>query len=287
MRGKSEHPNGLAGREVARIDSPPIGRGMSDAHQARLLVPPGDWAATDPFLLLAEDWFPAGVFAPHPHRGIETVTYVIDGTIEHYDNHGNAGTIGAGDAQWLTAGRGLIHNEVPARGETVHSLQLWINLPRADKLVSARYQELRAADVPRRREPGAEIRVYSGASGAVTAPTRNYAAVTMIEVRLQPGATIEQDLPPDYNAFVVVLAGAGEIGSSTVKAGQVAWLEHSDPASKVALLGGDQGVRVLLFAGKPLREPVAARGPFVMNTEDELKASFAAFGSQGDRFGLQ
>jgi redox-sensitive bicupin YhaK (pirin superfamily) len=120
-----------------------------------------------------EDWFPAGVFDRHPHRGIETVTYLIEGAIEHYDNHGHTGRLGPGDALWLTAGRGLIHNEQPIDGQTVHLLQLWVNLPRADKLVPARYQELRAASLPVRRGPGAEIHVYSGASGAVSAPTRN------------------------------------------------------------------------------------------------------------------
>ena len=126
-------------RDVARIDRPTVARGMTDTHRVRPLVPPGDWAATDPFLLLMEDWFPEGVFDRHPHRGIETVTYVLDGTIEHYDNHGHSGTIGAGDVQWLTAGRGLIHNEKPAAGQTVHLLQLWVNLPQADKLVPPRH----------------------------------------------------------------------------------------------------------------------------------------------------
>ena len=179
----------LAQRDMARVDSPDIGRGMSDAHRVRLLVPPSDWAATDPFLLLMEDWFPAGVFDRHPHRGIETVTYVINGTIEHYDNHGHEGTIGPGDALWLTAGRGLIHNEQPGGGKQVHLLQLWVNPPRADKLVPARYQELHAA-LPVRREPGVEVRVFSGTSGSATAPTRNYAPVTMVEVRLEPQAVV-------------------------------------------------------------------------------------------------
>src|ERR671931_621246 len=96
----------LVRRDIARIDTPAVGRGTSDAHRVRPLVPPGDWAATDPFLLLMEDWFPEGVFDNHPHRGIETVTYLIDGTIKHYDNHGHKGTIRPGDALWLTAGRG-------------------------------------------------------------------------------------------------------------------------------------------------------------------------------------
>jgi quercetin 2,3-dioxygenase len=275
-------------RDIARIDHPDIGRGMADTHRVRPLIPPGDWAGSDPFLLLMEDWFPDGVFDRHPHRGIETVTYVIDGAIEHYDNHGNTGRINAGDALWLTAGRGLIHNEQPADSQTVHILQLWVNLPRADKLVPAGFQELRAATLPVRLEAGAEVRVFSGASAGVTAPTRNYAPVTMVEIRLQPGGRIEQDLPADYNGFVVVLEGGAAIGSSAavMEAGEVAWLTHSAVASTVAFASGDQGMRALLFAGKPLREPVAARGPFVMNTDAELSAGFAEFRAQGEHFGL-
>jgi quercetin 2,3-dioxygenase len=275
-------------RDVERVDRPKISRGMSDTHRVRALVPPGDWAGSDPFLLLMEDWFPDGVFDRHPHRGIETVTYVIDGAIEHYDNHGNTGRINPGDALWLTAGRGLIHDEKPADGGTAHILQLWVNLPGDAKLVPARFQELRADAVPVRREPGAVVRVFSGASGGVTAPTRNYAPVTMVEIRLQPGARVEQDLPADYNGFIVMLDGGGEIGASAteVGAGDVAWLTHSAGASAVTFAPGDQGARALLFAGKPLREPVAARGPFVMNTEDELRAGFAEFRNSGERFGL-
>jgi len=275
-------------RGVAKIDRPEVSRGHSDAHRVRQLVPPGNWAATDPFLLLMEDWFPVGVFDRHPHRGIETVTYVIEGSIEHYDNHGNKGVIGAGDALWLTAGRGLIHNEVPGGGKPVHTLQLWINLPRAHKLVQAGYQELRAAEVPSREEPGADIRVFSGQSGPAKAATRNYAPVTMIEICLQPHAEFEQDIPAGFNAFAVVLEGTGKVGttSTEVSAGDVAWLSASEDTSTVGLSGGEEGPRLILFAGQPLGEPVAARGPFVMNTAEELNAGFAEFRAQGDRFGL-
>jgi quercetin 2,3-dioxygenase len=275
-------------RDVARIDRPTVARGMTDTHRVRPLVPPGDWAATDPFLLLMEDWFPEGVFDRHPHRGIETVTYVLDGTIEHYDNHGHSGTIGAGDVQWLTAGRGLIHNEKPAAGQTVHLLQLWVNLPQADKLVPPRHQDLRGIDIPVRREPGAEVRVFSGSSGGVAASTQNYAPVTMLEIRLEPGVTIAQDLLPDFNAFAVVLDGGGSLGSSSapVSAGDVAWLTRSEEPSTVNITAGDERLRALLFAGRPLREPVAARGPFVMNTERELAESYAEFRALGERFGL-
>lgn len=278
----------LGNRDVARIDRPTVARGMTDTHRVRPLVPPGDWAATDPFLLLMEDWFPEGVFDRHPHRGIETVTYVLDGTIEHYDNHGHSGTIGAGDVQWLTAGRGLIHNEKPATGQTVHLLQLWVNLPRAEKLAPSRHQNLRGADVPVRREPGVEVRVFSGTSGAVSASTRNYTPVTMLEIRLEAGATLSQDLPPDFNAFAIVLEGGGSLGSSSaaVSAGDVAWLTRSEGPSTVTFTAGGERLRAFLFAGQPLREPVAARGPFVMNTERELDEGYAEFRAQGERFGL-
>ena len=275
-------------REVARIDSPVVQQGMNDTHCVRPLVSPGNWAATDPFLLLMEDWFPEGVFDEHPHRGMETVTYVIDGTIEHYDNLGNKGSAGPSDAMWMTAGKGLIHNERPAKGQTVHSLQLWVNLPAKDKLVPASHQLLTGTEVPVRHAPGAEIRVFSGASGKVLSPTRNHVPVTMVELRLQPGAQIEQDLPAGYNGFVVVLEGSATIGSkgTAVNAGQVAWLTPSEAASSVAFTGGEQGLRAILFAGQPLREPVAARGPFVMNTEAELAIGFAEYRAQQERFGM-
>src|SRR5271165_5424834 len=184
-------------RSVLRIDRPEVQQGMTPEHRVRPLMPAamrGDFAATDPFLALMEDWFPRGVFGKHPHRGIETVTYVLDGRIDHYDSQGNQGVIEAGDAQWMTAGRGLIHNEIPAEGQVVHSLQLWVNLPAADKMTTPRYQDLVAKNLPARREPGAEIRIFSGASGGVSASTANHVPVTMVEIRLEPGASIRQDL---------------------------------------------------------------------------------------------
>ena len=175
----------LERRTVSRIDHPVEQVRMNSTHRIRPLLGFGAWKEHDPFLALMEDWFPRGVFDRHPHRGIETVTYVLDGELEHYDNQGNAGVIRPGDAQWMTAGRGVIHNEIPAEGVTVHSLQLWVNLPAAHKLTAPRYQDLTAATRPVRREPGVEVRVFSGASGGVSAATLNYVPVTMVEVRLR------------------------------------------------------------------------------------------------------
>lgn len=279
---------GLAGRDVARIDSPTIGRGMADNHKVRQLVPPGDHEATDPFLLLMEDWFGPDVFDGHPHRGIETVTYVIDGGIDHFDNHGNHGIVGPGEALWLTAGRGIVHNEKPLNGEPVHLLQLWVNLPAAQKLTKARFQELRPADLPVRLAPGVEAIVFSGSAGGETAPTLNHAPITMVEVKLDPGATFEQDLQAGYNGFIVVLEGSGAFGTTATeaKAAQVAWLTQSEAESAIAMTAGAGGLRAMIFAGKPLGEPVAARGPFVMNTKEELDIGFAEFRRTGERFGL-
>jgi redox-sensitive bicupin YhaK (pirin superfamily) len=247
----------------------------------------GDYAATDPFLALMEDWFPRGVFGKHPHRGIETVTYVLEGRIDHFDNFGHSGAILPGDAQWMTAGRGLIHNEIPAEGVVVHSLQLWVNLPASDKMTAPRYQDLQGAAMPARREPGAEIRVFSGSSGEVTAPTKNITPVTMVEIRLDPHTSVRQDLPADFNAVVVVLEGAGAIGADAkaVAAGDVAWLTRDDGAasSEVAIRTAETPLRALIYGGRPLREPVVAGGPFVMNTQAEIDQAFADY--RAGRFG--
>jgi quercetin 2,3-dioxygenase len=265
-------------RNVTRIDRPSVQMGMTSEHRIRPLIASGDPKATDPFLLLMEDWFPRGVFDRHPHRGMETVTYVIEGQLDHYDNYGNQGSLLPGNVQWMTAGRGIIHNENPPAGVTVHSLQLWVNLPAADKMVEPRTQNLVAADMPLRREPGAEIRVFSGKSGDAIASTKNYSPVTMLEVQLEAGARIRQELPADYNAFLVVLEGDGLIGGerSLVHAGDVVWFTRSDAdgLSEVTMTGGTAPLRVLLYAGRPLGEPVVARGPFVMNTEEEIRQAY-------------
>jgi len=275
-------------RKVARINDPPVQRGMSAQHRVRALVPSGNWEATDPFLLLMEDWYPRGVFDWHPHRGIETVTYVIDGVLEHRDSAGHSGALRTGDVQWMTAGRGLLHLEQPAVGVTVHSLQLWVNLPAVDKMAEPRYQDLVAATLPVRREPGVTVRVYSGASGQAVVSTKNHVPVTMLEFRLEPGARIRQDLPGDFNAFFVIFEGEGRIGSdeTLVGAGQTAWLtrasEHKTSEIELAA-SSDKILRALLFAGRPLHEPVVARGPFVMNTEQQIRQAYADY--QAGQFG--
>jgi redox-sensitive bicupin YhaK (pirin superfamily) len=275
-------------RDVARIVKGHIKRGYSDAHKVRPLLEPGDWINTDPFLVLMEDWFPAGVFDKHPHRGLETVTYVVEGKLDHFDNHGNAGIIGEGDVQWLTAGRGLIHDERPVADLTVHSLQLWVVLPKADKLVPTHYQTIAGSDAPVRHEPGASLKVFSGTSGSVTSPTTNHVPVTMVELLLEPNVEITQGLPADYNGFVVLLEGDLIVGTSktAVTIGDAAWFTRSADASSISIQAGATGARALLYAGKPLNEPLETRDPFVMNTVAELDEAYRAFREMGDSFGL-
>jgi quercetin 2,3-dioxygenase len=245
-----------------------------------LLLEQGNWAEFDPFLMLAEDWFRPGVFDFHPHRGLETVTYIIEGTLEHYDNKGGQGVLEAGDAQWMTAGRGIIHKETPPEGQLVHTLQLWLNLPSSRKMTAPRYQDLHSADLPERLEEGARVRVFSGSSAEVSATTQNHVPVTMVEITLEPGATVQQDLPGSYNGFIYILEGSGTFGASKTegKQNQVLWLGSGEGEQESAItIQAQEKLRLLLWAGEPVKEPVVAYGPFVMNTEAEIKQAYADY----------
>lgn len=253
---------------------------ISPIHTAGTVLEPGHWQSFDPFLLMMEDSFEQGAFDWHPHRGQETVTYVIDGSLEHYDNKGNTGILGPGDVQWMTAGRGIIHLETPPKGVRVHLLQLWINLPREKKMVEVRHQILRGTDMPIRKEDGAVIRVYSGSSGGVVAYTKNYVPVTMVELSLDPGAMVSQDLPGKYNGFIYVLDGEGKFGSNEIEARkrEVLWLGDAKDAHETeVVIRATSGLRALLIAGQPLNEPVVAHGPFVMNTKEEIFQAYKDF----------
>lgn len=252
----------------------------SPIHTNGFILEPGNWEEYDPFLMLAEDFFQTGTFDNHPHRGIETVTYVIDGTLEHFDNKAGSGKLEPGDVQWMTAGRGVIHKEDPASGSTVHSLQLWINLPSAKKMTEPRYQEMQSKDMPVREEEGAVIRVFSGSSQGVQAKTLNHVPVTMVDMTIEPGVSVAQDLPSSYNGFLYILEGSGRFGAEQTvgRAGQVLFLSRTDGASESEItITANEKLRVLLYAGEPVNEPVVAYGPFVMNTRDEIRQAISDY----------
>lgn len=259
---------------------------ISAIHEAARVLPPGHWQEFDPFLMMAEDWFQRGAFDDHPHRGIETVTYVISGHLAHYDNKsGHQGTLGPGDVQWMTAGHGVIHNENPVPGELVHSLQLWINLPADQKLMAPRYQDLSATGVPVIDLPGGELRLYSGRAEGIDSPTQNVVPILMVELRLEAKAQYQLQIPADFNGFFYVLEGKGQFGAERTSgaAGDVLWMSREqDSSSSFCTIEADTAVRALAWAGKPLHQPVAAYGPFVMTSMDEIRQTVEDY--QAGRF---
>jgi quercetin 2,3-dioxygenase len=222
----------------------------------------------------------------HPHRGFETVTYMIDGTFQHDDSTGGGGLITNGDTQWMTAGSGILHIERPphdlvASGGLFHGVQLWVNLPAADKLVPPRYQDIRGGQVTLVRSPdgGALLRVIAGSLAGFAGPGVTYTPITYVHATVAPGAKLTIHWAPDYNALVYVLAGRGIVGSAgrPVHTGQLAVLGPGDHLAVRADASQDShspNLDVLLLGGRPIREPVAQYGPFVMNTRAELAQAF-------------
>ncbi len=244
----------------------------SAIHEIARVLPPGHWQEFDPFLMMAEDWFRRGTFAEHPHRGIETVTYVISGRMGHYDNKtGHGGVLGPGDVQWMTAGRGVVHQEDPLPNELVHSLQLWVNLPKDQKMMAPRYQDLPHDRVPAKIQDGVSIQLYSGSMAGLVADTANVVPVTMARVAVAAACQTILDVHPSHNGFLYILEGQGRFAGSLAHAGDLLWLSREGDRLSVH---ADGNLHFLIFTGKPLGEPVVAYGPFVMTTQDEIRQAF-------------
>lgn len=249
-----------------------------------LIFMPDEPALTDPFLVLAEDWFSVPGFDWHPHRGIETVTTVLEGVLEHGDSLGNAGALEPGDVQWMTAGHGIIHRELAYRDEHAHTLQLWLNLPARDKLTQHRYQNLTAAGRPRLERSGAVIDLVSGSVDGVSGPALNHVDVQGAVVTIEPAATLDYPLPAAHRAFVHVLSGSATVAGRALTAGQTAWsdpLASGDGRSSLLLStpDGERSTQLMIYSGTPLHEPVAFGGPFVMNCEEEIREAYKDFRS--------
>lgn len=238
----------------------------------------------DPFLLVDEmgpvDYRPGqATGAPdHPHRGFETVSYVLEGEVEHEDSAGHQGRIGPGAVQWMTAGAGIIHSEMPSarlqrEGGRMHGFQVWVNLPRALKLTRPRYQELAAERVPQATSADglASVKVIAGEALGVKAAIETHTAIVYQDWTLAPGADQTLALPSAMNAMVYVFQGDAEVGGTAVHDGQLAVLGAGE---EVRLRGGAATARLLVLAGVPHKEPVARYGPFVMSTKRELMEAF-------------
>ena len=247
----------------------------------------------DPFLLL--DRMGPATHGPgeakgapdHPHRGLETVTYILDGAVEHQDSQGNHGRIGAGDVQWMTAGSGVIHSELPSEeirrnGGRMHGFQLWVNLPRRDKMMQPRYQELRAAEIPTASSADGKVTVtvIAGQSLGTRATIDTRTPIMYLHLRLAAGASFTQDIPESYNAFAFLISGEVKFGDRLARENDAVIFARDGDAVTMAT---ESGAELLLIGGVPINEPVARYGPFVMNTMGEIRQAMIDY--QSGRFG--
>ena len=235
----------------------------------------------DPFLLLDEfgsdnpDDYIAG-FPPHPHRGFETVTYMINGKFRHKDSAGNEGFLTDGSVQWMTAGRGVVHSEMPEQTDgLMRGFQLWLNLPKDKKMIAPSYKDIHAEEIPVIEEDGSIVKVISGEFRSIIGPGRPHTGVLYIDVNLKEGSSIDIPVENNWNAFVYVYEG--EISAETsISKGKLGVLDTRGHFSCKALINS---TRFILVAGKPLNEPVARGGPFVMNTKEEILQAFEDYHS--------
>ncbi len=236
----------------------------------------------DPFLLFDHFAFndpiegPIRGFPTHPHRGIETVTYMLDGLVRHRDSLGNQGEIGPGAVQWMTSGRGILHEEMPRRGENgvIYGFQLWVNLPAALKMSQPRYQEISGATIPVYEAEGLSVRVVAGEYEGVQGPATEIAAQPIyMDVRLAPGKTFEMDIPAGHTVLAYVFEGQALFESSNggISVPSVHMLKFGDGDRFKIEAAPDNSLRFMLIAGAPFKEPIAPYGPFVMNTQEEIR----------------
>ena len=266
-------------RGIGRLvtTAPPSPGFIGEGHTAVSVIDPKEFTRNDPFIVLMDDRIDlepgreAG--GAHPHGGFETVTFVVEGELRDRDE----GTLRTGDVLWMTAGSGVIHNEnvVPLGKSRI--LQLWLTLPQQNRWAAPRFEHVARDAAPVRREPGVEARVYSGSSGSARATTHNYVPVTLIDLRLQPGARFVQELPDSYNGFLYVLDGAVSVPEERTRltAGQVGWfalpLPNASGVTSARITAGDSGARVMLYAGERQGVPIVMHGPFVGESRDDIR----------------
>ena len=275
-----------ATNEERRVVATIRGRAASDGAGVKLTRVIGQPALPDldPFLMLDEFGSDKGAdyiggFPDHPHRGFETVTYMLAGRMRHGDNQGNVGLLRPGSVQWMTAGRGFIHSEMPEQEEgLMQGFQLWVNLPAKDKMTKPRYQDIDPENVPVvERADGTKVKVLVGSFDGVRGPVTDVATDPLyLDITLPAGVKASVPVAAEHNAFGYVFEGTARIGSEAqlVDRGELAVLSLGDG---VTVEGGPKGGRLILVAGRPLREPVAKYGPFVMNTPAEIHQAIADY----------
>jgi redox-sensitive bicupin YhaK (pirin superfamily) len=267
-----------------------------DGVELRRAFPGHHLMDLDPFLLLDQmgptDFAPghARGFPPHPHRGFETVTYLLSGEMQHRDSWGNHGTLRPGDVQWMTAGSGLVHSEMPGEtlvrdGGRLHGFQLWVNLPRRDKMAKPRYQDTQSERIPVARSADREVtaKVVAGEALGTKGVIDTRIPILYLHLTLEPGAKHVQEIPKSENAFAFVISGEGTLAGARAGTAQVVVFDRGGDAVEIGNTGS-KPLSLLLIAGEPIGEPVARYGPFVMNTREELQQAVEDFrnGNMGE-----
>ena len=267
---RAEGARGLA--DVVTL--PPPSRGfIGEGHTAIHVMQDREFAHTDPFIMLADDRIDLApgtrAGGPHPHAGFEIVTFAVEGEARDRDE----GLLRAGDVLWMTAGSGVVHNEDLEPLGKVRILQLWVTLPSAARWSAPTFRHVPRQEVPVRQETGIEARVYAGASGIIQAPSYLHLPMTMVDIRLAPKASLEQDVPASYNGFLYPLQGQLRVDGASphgLSVGQIGWLESGGPSTRVRLTAGEDGARVMLYAGERQDVPIVTHGPFVGETHADL-----------------
>ncbi|KAI1302109.1 hypothetical protein EDD11_005738 [Mortierella claussenii] len=235
----------------------------------------------DPFLMLDEfNVDKNGGFPDHPHRGFETVTYMLEGQFQHEDFAGHKGTIGPGDLQWMTAGRGIVHSEMPVKSQTrAHGLQLWINLPKEHKMCEPQYQELLDGQIPRATpQEGVVVKVIAGESHGVQSKVYTRTPTMYLDFRMDKNKAVEQSIPASFTGFIYTLSGTIYVGDNEFKGEAHHTLTFSeDGAKSIKITTKDESAHFVVIAGEPLKEPIYQQGPFVMNTKEEILSTYADY----------
>lgn len=245
------------------------------------ILPPGRYEDFDPFILMAEDWFKRGAFADHPHRGFQTITYVVDGRLEHIDNAGGRDILEPGDVQYMNAGWAARHGEEGVEDDIAHTLQLWLNLPKKLKITETSYQNVYGEEAPVVSFIGGSLKVFSGQIAGVTGPLQSLVPITLTEICLSEGATYTLELPENHNGFLYVIGGSVEVGTNkrTLTKHNVATLTFEEDGneskmSRLVLTGKQRRTKLLVYTGVPIREDIVQHGPFVMNTMEEINEAY-------------
>ena len=270
-------------RGISRVvNVPPVAPGfVGPGHLAAPVVSPENFKMNDPFILLMDDHLDIGdrpVGGPHPHAGFETVTLILDGAIYDRDE---GGALKAGEVQWMTAGRGIIHGENVMTKGKVRLLQLWLTLPKEERWTKPGFQTIQDDAVPFRREAGVEVRIYSGASGNLRSTTRNHVPVTFAEITMDPHSSLDQDIPAAYNGFAFMIRGSVMIGEDAVvlKTGEVGWFDRptGEGTSVLHVVAGEAGARLVLYAGQPQGDEIVSHGPFIGDSKEDMVKLFTEY----------